>query len=165
MSKPISSALSSQPWYKEFWPWFIIALLGTVVTASLITVSIAFRHADDLVVDDYYKVGLAINQRLEHREAAQRLGIHITLSLADEHVFLRTRNVAPSSDLTLLLAHPMEADKDFSLALLPGPDGVFFATLPTQISRTWHWSVSGAEPEVWLVSGVIDETAFSNGAP
>jgi hypothetical protein len=51
------------------------------------------------------------------------------------------------------------------LALVPGPDGVFFATLPTQISRTWHWSVSGAEPEVWLVSGVIDETAFRNGAP
>ena len=165
MNKPIASTLSSNPWYKEFWPWFIIALLGSVVTASLITVSIAFRHADDLVVDDYYKVGLAINQRLEHREAAQRLGIDITLSLTDEQVFLSTRNVAPSSELTLLLAHPMEADKDFTVTLLPGPDGVFFATLPSQVSHAWHWSVSGAEPEVWLVSGVINEKAFSNGAP
>ncbi|WP_438984034.1 FixH family protein [Aequoribacter sp.] len=165
MSKPIASTLSANPWYKEFWPWFIIALLGSVVTASLITVSIAFRHADDLVVDDYYKVGLAINQRLEHREAAQRLGIDITLSLTGEQVFLSTRNVAPSSELTLLLAHPMEADKDFTVTLLPGPDGVFFATLPTQVSHAWHWSVSGAEPEVWLVSGVIDEKAFSNDSP
>ena len=165
MSKPIASTLSANPWYKEFWPWFIIALLGTVVTASLITVSIAFRHADDLVVDDYYKVGLAINQRLEHREAAQRLGIDITLRLAGEQVVLSTRNVAPSSQLTLLLAHPMEADKDFTLTLLPGPDGVFFAALPTQVSHAWHWSVSGAEPEVWLVSGVIDEKAFRNGDP
>lgn len=165
MSKPIASTLSANPWYKEFWPWFIIALLGSVVTASLITVSIAFRHADDLVVDDYYKVGLAINQRLEHREAAQRLGIDITLSLTGEQVFLSTRNIAPSSELTLLLAHPMEADKDFTVTLLPGPDGVFFATLPTQVSHAWHWSVSGAEPEVWLVSGVIDEKAFSNDSP
>ena len=165
MSKPIASTLSANPWYKEFWPWFIIALLGSVVTASLITVSIAFRHADDLVVDDYYKVGLAINQRLEHREAAQRLGIDITLSLTDEQVFLNTRNVAPSSELTLLLAHPMEADKDFTVTLLPGPDGVFFATLPTRVSHAWHWSVSGTEPEVWLVSGVIDEKAFSNDSP
>jgi hypothetical protein len=165
VSKPIASTLSANPWYKEFWPWFIIALLGSVVTASLITVSIAFRHADDLVVDDYYKVGLAINQRLEHREAAQRLGIDITLSLTGEQVFLSTRNIAPSSELTLLLAHPMEADKDFTVTLLPGPDGVFFATLPTQVSHAWHWSVSGAEPEVWLVSGVIDEKAFSNDSP
>ena len=165
MSKPIASTLSANPWYKEFWPWFIIALLGSVVTASLITVSIAFRHADDLVVDDYYKVGLAINQRLEHREAAQRLGIDISLSLTGEQVFLSTRNVAPSSELTLLLAHPMEADKDFTVTLLPGPDGVCFATLPTQVSHAWHWSVSGAEPEVWLVSGVIDEKAFSNDSP
>lgn len=165
MSKPIASTLSVNPWYKEFWPWFIIALLGTVVTASLITVSIAFRHADDLVIDDYYKVGLAINQRIEHREAAKRLGITIALSVIDRQVQVSTTNVPPSTELTLLLAHPIEADKDFTLTLLPGPDGTFFATMPTPISESWHWSVSAVEPETWLVSGVIDKKALHNGAP
>ena len=165
MSKTISSTQETNAWYKEFWPWFIVALLGSVVTASLITVAIAFQHADDLVVDDYYKVGLAINQRLEYRDAAQRLGIDVNLQFTDEQVRVSTKNVAPSSKLKLLLAHPIEADKDFTLTLLPGPDGVFFATMPSRVSKAWHWSVSDDEPQTWLVSGVIDNKAFSNGAP
>ena len=163
MSKPISSTLGTKPWYKEFWPWFIIALLATVVLASLITVSIAFRHADDLVIDDYYKVGLAINQRLEHREKAQQLGITVTLNISNGRVSALTTNVDPSTELTLLLAHPIEADQDFALMLLPGPDGVFFGTLPKQISGAWHWTVSASDPDDWLVSGVIDDKAFSDG--
>ena len=37
------------PWYHHFWPWFIVALLGSAVTASLVTVVIAYRHADEEV--------------------------------------------------------------------------------------------------------------------
>lgn len=164
MNKAIPSQLGSTPWYKEFWPWFIIALLGTVVTASLITVSIAFRHADDLVVDDYYKVGLAINQRLEHREAAAALGIDIKIELFERQVRAITRNIPPSTELTLLMAHPIEADKDFRLTLLPGPDGVFFADMPAPVASGWHWSITGTVPHAWLVSGVIDYKASSDVA-
>ncbi len=163
MTKVIPSNLPDKPWYKEFWPWFIIALLATVVSASLITVSIAFRHADDLVVDDYYKVGLAINQRIEHREAAARLGIKLDLKISGQELRLRTQNIDPSTQLSIVLAHPMEADKDFTLALLPGPDGLFFATMPRSISRGWHWAVSAHDPELWLISGVIDAQVLSNG--
>ena len=41
------------PWYKQFWPWFLILLPGTAVVATLYTVVIANQYADDLVVDDY----------------------------------------------------------------------------------------------------------------
>ncbi len=32
------------PWYKQFWPWFLIALPASVVVASLITVTLFFNE-------------------------------------------------------------------------------------------------------------------------
>ena len=56
-----SNVTDDKPWFKQFWPWFLIILPGTVVIASLATVIIAFKGADDVVSKDYYKEGLAIN--------------------------------------------------------------------------------------------------------
>lgn len=36
---------NSTPWYKQFWPWFLIALPGSVVIASFITIGIAVENA------------------------------------------------------------------------------------------------------------------------
>ena len=42
-SKPIELG---SPWYQNFWPWFIVILLGLSVAGSLMTVAIAYRHRD-----------------------------------------------------------------------------------------------------------------------
>lgn len=36
-------------WYHHFWPWFIVGLLAISVVASLTTVAIAVRGADEEV--------------------------------------------------------------------------------------------------------------------
>ena len=44
------------PWYRQFWPWFIIALPAAAVIASFITLWLAVSHPDQLVVsDDQYQ--------------------------------------------------------------------------------------------------------------
>jgi len=40
------------PWYRQFWPWFIIALPASVVVASFITLWLAISNPDPLVVND-----------------------------------------------------------------------------------------------------------------
>lgn len=52
MSAPLRNAAPAprptheRPWYRQFWPWFLIALpLLSVVTAS-ITATYAFTHPD-----------------------------------------------------------------------------------------------------------------------
>jgi len=40
------------PWYRQFWPWFIIALPTAAVIASFITLWLAVSNPDPLVVDD-----------------------------------------------------------------------------------------------------------------
>ena len=39
-------------WYKQFWPWFIMALPFSAVVAGLSTVAIAYHYADEVVVRD-----------------------------------------------------------------------------------------------------------------
>jgi hypothetical protein len=56
MNKPyprvLSEAEKNLPWYKQFWPWFIIALPASVVIASFVTLWIAISNPDHLVVDE-----------------------------------------------------------------------------------------------------------------
>ncbi len=61
-------------WYKQFWPWFLIALPGSVVIASVATIIIAIKNPDSIVVDDYYKAGLAINRDLSREQLAIQTG-------------------------------------------------------------------------------------------
>ena len=150
------------PWYREFWPWFIITLIGSVVIASLYTVSLAFKYKDDLVVDDYYKVGLAINQRAEHRDRAEDLGISAEFAITSSHLRVRMTGLTPSQQPQLHLSHPLDADKDISATLLPGPDNWLFIPLNRPIEPSWYWSISHSEPEEWLISGRFNDAAFAN---
>ena len=40
------------PWYRQFWPWFIIALPASAVIASLITFYLAVSRPDYVVIED-----------------------------------------------------------------------------------------------------------------
>jgi hypothetical protein len=58
----LEQSLKSGPWYREPWPWILMAGPFTVIVAGLFTAWLAVTRADPLVVDNYYKEGLAINQ-------------------------------------------------------------------------------------------------------
>lgn len=48
----MSEPTESTPWFRNFWPWFVLALLLLSMGASLTTVVIAFRNVDVGVVED-----------------------------------------------------------------------------------------------------------------
>lgn len=72
MPAPIEDTV---PWYKQFYPWMLIALPGSVVIACAVTIYLAVTADDSVVSDNYYKDGLKINQRLEQDERAKALGL------------------------------------------------------------------------------------------
>ena len=63
----------NRPWYREPWPWILMAPPAAAVIAGAATVWIAVGSADGLVADDYYKRGLAINQVLALNNGAWAL--------------------------------------------------------------------------------------------
>jgi hypothetical protein len=41
-----------RPWYRQFWPWFLIAIPAWGVASSIITTSVALYGADEVVSRD-----------------------------------------------------------------------------------------------------------------
>ena len=148
--------LHSKPWYREFWPWFLISLPATAVIAGLATVWIAATNADGLVVGDYYKAGLAINQTLARDDAARALALSATLQRADGDLALALtgRLQAYPAHLTLTLAHPTRQGMDHTLVLSHVGGGHYRTALPTLPDSKWHAQLSDATA-AWRLSGVL----------
>ncbi|MFK7976440.1 MAG: FixH family protein [Halioglobus sp.] len=160
MNRPLST-YDTVPWYKQFWPWFIFLLPASVVVAGITTVIIANQHADDLVADEYYKTGLAINRELEKRERAQQLAITARFTIDSETVILKTVGPVESHSLLLTLSHPMEADRDFSVTLGRLSAGEYAGVLPQRIGPHWHWRVENPADSQWRLDGVLNTSDFS----
>ncbi|HEY2774647.1 MAG TPA: FixH family protein [Candidatus Binatia bacterium] len=41
-----------RPWYRQFWPWFLVALPAASVILSISTLIVAIRHADVVLHED-----------------------------------------------------------------------------------------------------------------
>lgn len=108
-------------WYKQFWPWFLIALPGSVVIASIATIIIASHNPDSIVTDDYYKAGLAINRDLSREQMAVSLDIRCTLQIDRDknvvHAIMDTTETKSPQALHLKLIHPTLPDKDQFITL------------------------------------------------
>jgi len=144
------------PWYRQFWPWFIIALPTIVVAASLYTLILANLHADDLVIDEYYKEGLAINLLLERDAQADKLGLHAELYLSGQNqlqIGARIQGDIQASQLMLRLSHPMEAAEDRELILKRVGDEDYMTTINTPLSGNWYWILDAGDSSTWRLTG------------
>jgi hypothetical protein len=146
----------TEPWYRQFWPWFLIMLPASVVVAGLSMLYIANRHADDLVVDEYYKDGLAINRQLEKKQRAEERGITATLVFSDNTVMIHTTGPVLAASLHLLLSHPLESDRDFALELTPTGAGLYRGSLPAPIAPRWHWTLELPGDQGWRLDGSVE---------
>ncbi|MGV8990086.1 MAG: FixH family protein [Thiobacillus sp.] len=150
------SAPTSKPWYREPWPWFLISLPATAVIAGLATVWIAYQSADGLVVGDYYKAGLAINQTLARDYAARALNLTATLTheAGALGITLTGRLQAFPDQLSLTLAHPTRQGMDQTLMLNHAGSGHYRTSMPAMSAGKWHAEL--AEPaSTWRLSGVL----------
>ena len=157
----MNTALHSKPWYREPWPWFLISLPATAVIAGLTTVWIAYQSADGLVVGDYYKAGLAINQTLARDDAARALALSATLKHEDGALALALAGrlrVFPDQ-LTLTLAHPTRQGLDQTLTLSHAGGGHYRTSLPVMPAGKWHAQLADTA-STWRLSGVL-HTPFS----
>lgn len=142
-----------EPWYRQFWPWFLIVLPGSVVIAAITTMIIAVRGSDDLVVDDYYKDGLAINRQLERDERARRRGYTAHLAITEDTVTVLTEDLPAVAELRLRLSHPMEADRDIRIDLRRSGPERYAARLPVSVGDNWHWLLDAGESSDWRITG------------
>ena len=151
-----ASVPDPKPWFRQFWPWFLIALPATAVVAGITTLFIAMHDPDGLVADDYYKAGLAINRVLQKEHAAHRLGIEgdgrLDLTTGDLFLDLKGQfDIARGA--TLRLVHATRAHHDQSLEMKPVGAGRLAAQLRERLPPgSWTLSLEPADG-AWRVTG------------
>jgi hypothetical protein len=145
-----------QPWYRHRWPWILMAGPGVVVVAGIATAWIAVRSHDGLVADDYYKQGLAVNQKLAKNDAAAAMQLEARLRLAPERIELRLASRALSplpARLRLTLAHPTRSGED-QQAMLAGENGFYGGSLKPLGPGRWQVAIED-EAGTWRLAGSV----------
>lgn len=146
---------SGLPWFRQSWPWFLIALPATAVVAGIITFWLAVESNDGLVADDYYKQGLALQKSIVRDHEASRLGLVATMRFEAGQVKLTLSShegVAPAA-LFLGLIHPTRTELDRTLSLV-GDHGIYTASADVPEG---HWQVLlEDESRAWRLTGTID---------
>lgn len=140
------------PWYRQRWPWLLMAGPAIVVEAGFITLWLAISSNDGLVADDYYKRGLGINRTLERSDRAAALGLVAVVDLDASgvvQVVLSSTTLgldAAPAQLRLTLLHPTRAGADRLIDLPRGADGSYRGQ--AGVLPPGRWRV-GVETDNW----------------
>jgi hypothetical protein len=130
---------ASQPWYREPWPWILMAGPAAVIVAGAVTTWLAVTSFDGLVADDYYRRGLAINQELKRDQAVLDRGITAVVESRGGvlRVRLQARDALPDV-VFVRLVHATRAGHDQRLRLALAAPGVYETGLPALPAGRWR---------------------------
>ena len=151
--------LPPTPWHRQPWPWLLMLGPALVVVAGVATAVLAFRGADGLVAEDYYKQGLAINRVLAREQRAAMLGVKAKIwHEGAGQLRAEVSSAAPlPAVLNLRLAHPTRAGQDQLILLRQTAPGVYAASAEIPAGR-WHVVLESVDWRVaadWRSSGSL----------
>ena len=146
-----------RPWYAQVWPWLLMLGPVTVILAGAYTSWLAFSRQDAMVVDDYYRLGKAINQDLRRDRAATALGLSFNSRYDAAAGRLSGKilsfGVPIPGKITIRLAHATQPEKDLKLDAQTDRRGEFSIDLPMLERARWQVSVE-SEGRDWRLNGV-----------
>lgn len=145
------------PWYKQFWPWFLISIPLSAVVAGIITIYISIQSKDDLVNEQYYKRGIAINHDFAQAKRAHELNLEGDLSIdAKQHQLkINLSQDIGLNPLTLRFRHAAFEKHDFSLTVTPINSHTLITPKPNLAQGKWYIYLESTE-QSWLLRGRLN---------
>ena len=154
----LNTIRDDKPWYRERWPWLLMAMPATAIVAGFVTLWLAITSFDGLVADDYYKQGLAINQTIGRAVVARDLGLVAQVRFSADGVAIALTakpGIALPERVLVTIAHPTRGGLDQHLNL-QGQAGAYRGALAQELVSA-HWKVLlEDESRSWRLTG----TAF-----
>ncbi len=152
-----------KPWYKQFWPWFLIILPLTVVVWTIVTVIVFSNNSVSLVTEDYYKKGKGINIDLSKIHVAEELGLKASVYSAGNDVVIQfdKGSLDHFPALQVMFAHRTLADRDFSKLATSDAKGNYKISLDDEMQGPWFIELTPHNGE-WLVQGRV---TFPSSSP
>lgn len=142
------------PWYKQFWPWFLIALPGCVVLASIVTLILCNLHPVSLVAEDYYKEGKGINRDLSRLKNAHDHAISATMTSQDREamIVLNKGTLSQYPPIKITFQHRTLPNKDVEKWLHSDADGHYRVRLKEALIGPWYVEINSFD-KTWALNG------------
>jgi uncharacterized protein len=151
-----STDLPIVPVSKWIWPGILIAGPLAVIVACVITAFFVVQHPDALVASDYYKQGKAINAQLSKLSRAEALGLHnMIVTMTDTSVSIRFPDAIAPDRIEVVLAHPVDADRDIRALASPDASGAYEIALSQKISERRRVIVTDSPARSWRVETLL----------
>ncbi len=133
---------------------------AVVIVAGFITAWLAIESNDGLVDDNYYKVGLSVNQQLKQKQLAAELNLKAVMNVSQDGQSIQlVLNGLPKEGLPdtlqVRLVHPTRKGEDQTLML--HRQGTIFSAPLTANPGTGRWKIVIEDPLAgWRMDGVWD---------
>lgn len=145
----------NKPWYREPWPWLLMAGPFIVIVAGITTAWLAVSSSDGLVTEDYYKQGQAAGETLARSRHAEELGLTASLGMVEGGLRVRLAGSfeVPPPALLISLSHPTRAGLDRHARLIREGEAYSGAI---DLPASGHWIVLiEDEARTWRLMGSV----------
>lgn len=146
-------------WYKQFWPWFLLAPLVLTVIVGITMLTFSIKEFDGTVNDNYYKEGLAINQMLQRDQAAAAMQMAAVLnvdSVTGEVLVTISGQLENWPDSLLVkFVNPTRATQDYQIQLNQVRDNYYRGQLDKIPSNFWYLDIASPTDEHWRIKGGV----------
>jgi hypothetical protein len=140
-------AAARPPWYLEPYVWLIILIPACAVAGGIVMFVLALVSDDGLVVDDYYRRGLAVNQRLQREHAAVRHQLQATFEVDRRRGEIRLElSAAPDfrypAALRARFSHATRSGNDRETMLARRAGTIYRGSVGSLVPGRWHLELS-----------------------
>jgi len=146
-----------KPWYKQFWPWFVIAIPATSVIYSLTAVYIFSQNQVDLVAEDYYKEGKAINVDISRLRVSDALKLKASVNVDENSIVLNfdKGELADYPNLRVTFTHRTLANNDFTQMVSADLKGTYRFNSPAPLLGPWFVELEPFDGD-WMLQGRVN---------
>jgi|GEM_PF-3318924 len=108
----------SNPWYKEFWAWFIFTPLVAIMGVMSVLIYFAYSAKDDVVTDNYQKKGRMLEASFDAQNFAKELGLVGLLTSINKttYLILGAQQAVFAPSVAMYVEHPFKQDLDTTVA-------------------------------------------------
>ncbi|QTH64255.1 FixH family protein [Psychrosphaera ytuae] len=126
---------NAQPWYKHPWVWFVIALPVMSLVGGIAMITITSSNQPEIIVDDYYKKGKAINQELTLYKAFADSGIDLKVRLNNNRFEIQSSESLTALKISLI--HSTQGKRDLEFTVTAASNGIYGKTLEDFAPGSW----------------------------
>ncbi len=109
----------SNPWYKEFWAWFIFTPLVAIMGVMSVLIYFAYSAKDDVVTDNYQKKGRMLEASFDAQNFAKELGLVGLLTSINNttYLILGAQQAVFAPSVLMYIEHPFKQELDTTVTL------------------------------------------------